>query len=139
MTPIIYIKKKLYNRSTPNNTYINLWIKKIIKKKLIITITITNKKEIMLINKKYRKIKKETNILTFKYNQQYKNEKLIGDIIISNNTINKESINLKIKIIQHWKHIILHGILHLLNYDHKTNNSNIIIKKLEKQITKSLN
>ncbi|NIG99258.1 MAG: rRNA maturation RNase YbeY [Buchnera aphidicola (Periphyllus acericola)] len=111
-------KKKI-----PNKNLIKKWIKKIIKKsikKSIITIKIVKKKEIKKLNYIYRKKNVETNILSFSIinGEDNNNSLLIGDLIICKSVLEKESKKYKIKIIEHWAHIIIHGILHLIGYKH---------------------
>ncbi|NIH41278.1 MAG: rRNA maturation RNase YbeY [Buchnera aphidicola (Periphyllus aceris)] len=128
------------NKKIPNKNLIKKWIKKIIKnsiKKSIITIKIVKKKEIKKLNYIYRKKNIETNILSFSIMNGFENNNslLIGDLIICKSILKKESKKYKIKIIEHWAHIIIHGILHLIGYKHKNlldrkNMEKIEIKKM---------
>ena len=78
---------------------------KIIKKNYGINIIILSKKEIKILNKKYRKVNKETDILTFSNDIQIN---LLGDIILCMEVIENTYIN----------KTLIHGILHLLEYNH---------------------
>lgn len=75
-------------------------------------------KNIKYLNNKYRKNNNYTNILTFKYNFLNFKKKYIGEIILCNKIIFKESIKYNININDHYAHIIIHGCLHLLNINH---------------------
>lgn len=124
---ITIINKKNYTK-IPNKQHLTFWINKIIKKQLNININITNKLHIKILNKKYRNINKPTDILTFKNEYIIKNT--IGDIIICKQLIKSN----KQKTLENWHIIITHGVLHLLNYDHKKNYDNYIMCSLQKKI-----
>ncbi len=98
-------------------------IKKIIKKKININIKIINSRCMKIMNKKYRKIYSNTDILTFK-NKITKN--ILGDILICETFIKKKKEKLQT--------IILHGILHLLKYNHKNNTDNKIMTNMQNKI-----
>lgn len=116
----------------PKKEDFEIWLKKILKnKKKIyeITIRIVDKTEIQAINLKYRGKKKPTNILSFAYSENEKNNVIfLGDLIICN-TILQEEAKIQKKILKsHWAHIIIHGTLHLLGYSHE---NHIQQKKME--------
>ncbi|WP_343187663.1 rRNA maturation RNase YbeY [Buchnera aphidicola (Periphyllus koelreuteriae)] len=117
-------------KNIPNKNIIKKWIKKILQKnikKSIITIRIVKKKEIKKLNYIYRKKNKTTNILSFLIidNKKNNNSLLVGDLIICNSVLKKESKQYNIKILERWSHIIVHGILHLIGYQH----NNLLNKK----------
>jgi apolipoprotein N-acyltransferase len=79
-----------------------------------VSIILTNDSEIRALNKKYRKIDKPTNVLSFETGDA----ELLGDIYISFDTAMKESKQEKKDFIKHATHLVLHGVLHLMGYDH---------------------
>ena len=91
-----------------------------INKKILLTLLLSNNKRIKLLNKRYRKKNKATDILSFPFqeNIKHKNKVYLGDIIISYNFMNRPR-NLEIKQFKH-KVIktFIHGFLHLLGFDH---------------------
>lgn len=121
------INKKNYTK-IPNKKHLTTWTHQIIKKCLNININITNKLHIKILNKKYRNINKFTDILTFKNEYIIKNT--VGDIIICKQLIKKNKHN----TFENWHNIITHGLLHLLNYDHKKNYDNYIMCSIQKKI-----
>lgn len=99
---------------------------KISKKKIIeLSITFTNDKEIQKVNRQFRNCDKATNVLSF---PMYENEFLnvlkyedylpIGDVILSYETIVKESLEQNKTFKNHLTHLIVHSILHLFGFDH---------------------
>ena len=105
-----------------------------IKKKVTLTILLSDNKNIKKLNKKFRNKNKSTDILSFPFNSKIRisKESYIGDIIISYNFINKpRPLSYKIfkeRLIK----TFIHGFLHLLHYDH------IKIKDYKKMIKKEL-
>jgi len=133
------INIKTYNKNIPSNIEIYNWIKKTINKKNAeITVKIVDTNEIRLINKKYRNLNKPTNILSFKYIKKYSDIYILGDIIICPKIIETEASILNLKLKNYWCKIIIHGILHLLGYNHKNNIDTNIMEKLEEKIIKIL-
>ena len=92
---------------------------KFINKKVYISILLTNNKKIKLLNNKFRKKNKATDILSFPLKKKIsKNIIYLGDIIISYDFMNKpKSLNIlefKIKVVK----IFIHGFLHLIGFNH---------------------
>ncbi|WCR58126.1 rRNA maturation RNase YbeY [Wolbachia endosymbiont of Ctenocephalides felis wCfeJ] len=89
------------------------------------------------LNLKFRKMDKPTNVLSFQC-EQLSNKCDLGDIAISIDTIQKESHEYHIPIIAHVAHMLVHGLLHLLGYDHQKEDEEIVMKNLESKILASL-
>ena len=91
-----------------------------IKKKVILTILLSNNTNIKKLNKKFLNKNKSTDILSFPFEKSLnvKNYSYLGDIIISYEFMNKpknlNNLEFKDKVIK----IFIHGFLHLLGYDH---------------------
>jgi len=98
-----------------------------------ISIYYTNNKTIKSLNKKYRNIKKPTNVLSFPSEHP-----LLGDIILSYEYINTECIQQNKTLEAHLAHMLLHGLLHLLEFNHDTNKDADIMENIEINILKEL-
>ena len=91
-----------------------------INKKILLTLLLSNNKGTKILNKKFRKKNKVTDILSFPLQKKVrlKNKSYLGDIIISYNFMDKpknQEIKLfKDKVIK----TFIHGFLHLLGFDH---------------------
>ncbi|AWD32253.1 Endoribonuclease YbeY [Candidatus Kinetoplastibacterium sorsogonicusi] len=106
-------------------------------KALEILVKITNADEITYLNKKYRNINKATNVLTFEYGIE--NQILRSDIILCLSILNQEAEFQNKNIIDHMTHIIIHGLLHSLGYDHINDQDAEIMEKIEIDILNILN
>ncbi len=106
------------------------------KKKIFLTLLLSNNKNIKRLNNKFRGKNKPTDILSFPLKTQINSKFYLGDIIISYQFMNKprtsDDLIFKKKVIK----IFIHGFLHLIGYDHKTDND---YKKMYDQEVKIFN
>ena len=102
---------------------------------------------IQKLNKDYRNIDKATNVLSFPiedidYNHMDElktlNKSSIGDIITSYDTLLRETVEQNKQFEQHFKHLLIHSILHLFGYDHEEEEEAEIMEALEVRILKEL-
>ena len=125
--------------------YLNLKLEKIIKivpffrkKNLIFTILLTNSSFIKKLNKKFRKKNKPTDVLSFpflsKQDLKLKKEKniYIGDIAVCYEIIKKRSK--KTDFFLEFNKVWVHGLLHLIGYNHIKNKDYIKMAKIEEKI-----
>ena len=87
---------------------------------LVVSIFLTSNKEIKKLNNQYRNKNKPTNVLSFPMQSSSDGIHLLGDIVLSNQTLLDESIKQKIKKYDYLCKMTIHGMLHLLGYDHNT-------------------
>jgi probable rRNA maturation factor len=95
-------------------------------------------------NKQYRKKDKATDILSFPYHTELKvgqkirvknpEDKNLGDIIISVEFANKDAQAEGITLSKHLNVLLVHGIAHLLGYDHETEKDFMIMDKFEQRL-----
>lgn len=95
-----------------------------------VSIILTDDKEIQKINREYRNINKPTNVLSFELGDDI----LLGDIYISLNTVRREAAQMGISVEDHCAHMIVHGVLHLIGYDHVTDDEATIMEGKETKI-----
>ena len=113
---------------------------KFTKKKVSLSILLSNNKKIKKLNKNFRNKNKPTDILSFPFSEKNKIKKktYLGDIIISYDFLNKPKMQ-KIKIFREKLiRIFIHGFLHLLNFEHKKDIDYKKMLKEEKRIFKSV-
>ena len=91
-----------------------------IKKKVGLTILLSNNKNIKKLNKKFRNIKIRTDVLSFPSEKKLniKKSSYIGDIVISYEFMNKPKALSVLEFKKKVTKIFIHGFLHLLGYDH---------------------
>jgi len=93
---------------------------KFIKKKVGLTILLSNNKNIKKLNKKFRNKDKATDVLSFPSEKKIniKKSPYIGDIVISYEFMNKPKVLSVLEFENKVTKIFIHGFLHLLGYDH---------------------
>lgn len=99
-----------------------------------LTIRIVNSEEMIYLNHTYRKQNKTTNVLAFPSSLPDNIElecPLLGDIIICPEVLLAESQQLNKSLEEHWSLIVIHGVLHLLGYDHIKDEEAIVMQSLE--------
>ncbi len=80
----------------------------------IVTIRIVTTEESQQLNLLYRQKDKPTNVLAFPYNDN----ELIGDLIICAEIVAAEAAEQEKSLEAHWAHLVVHGCLHCMGYDH---------------------
>jgi len=101
------------------------------------TVLLTNNSKMKNLNKKYRKINKPTDVLSFPLNIKIKSKIYLGDIAISYEIVNKRSYNSS--FVYELDKMWIHGYLHLSGYDHIKNLDFEKMYKKENLIFKQLN
>lgn len=99
-----------------------------------VSITLTDDAEIHQLNRQYRGIDKPTNVLSFELGDPI----LLGDIYISLDTVAAQAADAGISVAEHTAHMVVHGTLHLMGYDHITDDQAAVMEPLEIQIMKKL-
>jgi probable rRNA maturation factor len=97
-----------------------------------ITIRLVDKDESQQLNACYRNKDKPTNVLSFPFEApEHVNIDLLGDLVICVPVMTKEAKEQDKDIMHHWAHLIVHGCLHLLGYDHVDNDEADVMEALE--------
>lgn len=89
-----------------------------------LSLVITDDKQIAEINFQYLNRSGPTNVIAFPMGDPEFPEvqpELLGDVIISLQTAEKEAVEAQYTIAERFTELLIHGILHLLGYDHETN------------------
>jgi len=118
-----------------------------LKKGSEVSLLLTNDKEIQNLNKIFRKFDSPTDVLAFSMSEgsnsfslpQEIGEYLLGDIIISIETAKKQAKLLGHSLEQELTVLLIHGLLHLLEYDHIEREDSEKMKAEEERILKIVN
>lgn len=117
--------------------------------KLIMTITFTTPEEIRKINKKYRKIDKATDVLSFPMfekseldekikNKDFLYEDVLGDVIISIDKVREQAEEYGHSFERELSYMLVHGFYHLMGYDHIEEEDKKIMRPKEEKILNEL-
>jgi probable rRNA maturation factor len=84
-----------------------------------LTVRIVERDEIQQLNRSYRHQDKATNVLSFPFEAPPGVElPLLGDVVICAAVVEEEARQQGKPAMSHWAHMVVHGVLHLLGYDH---------------------
>lgn len=116
--------------------------------KVEVSVLLTNNSEIHKLNKQFRNKDNPTNILSFpnltedELRSVHKNTlypMMLGDLALGFETILNESLVPKKTFLDHFNHLVVHGMLHLLGHDHESDDDAEVMQEQEIVILKSLN
>jgi probable rRNA maturation factor len=104
------------------------------------TVALSTDSEVQQLNKTWRNKDQPTNVLSFPSPPSTRGETglYIGDVILALETIQAEAHDLGIPQADHFKHLVIHGLLHLLGYDHETDTDAEAMEQLEIKILATL-
>ena len=128
--PIRYIKSK--------GKLINSSLKFFKNKKINFSILLAGSKEVRILNKKFRKKNKSTDVLSFPFYtttdiRKLKNRNIyLGDVILNFYKIDKENFK------KDFNRLWIHGFLHLLGYKHHRDKDYYKMNRIEKLILKKI-
>ena len=141
-----------------NKEYENI-VKKVVKQcfkeeklensKLYISITLTTPEHIHEINKQYRNVDKETDVLSFPMfekeeidekikNQDFEHEDVLGDIVISIEKVKEQAEEYGHSFERELSYMVVHGFYHLMGYDHIEENDKKIMREKEEMVLSKL-
>jgi probable rRNA maturation factor len=103
---------------------------------LQVTVRIVDETEITQLNKDYRHKDGPTNVLSFPFESPpgvpaEECESLLGDVVVCAAVVAQEAVAQHKPTEAHWAHMLVHGILHLLGYDHQTDDDAQKMEALE--------
>ncbi len=116
------------------------------EKNLYVNIILTTPQNIKSINKQYRNIDKETDVLSFpmfekseikQINTQI--QEVLGDIIISIDRVKEQAKEYGHSFIRELSYMVVHGFYHLMGYDHMEEEEKKEMRKKEENILSKLN
>ena len=116
------------------------------KTSIYIDITLTNPENIKRLNKEYRKIDKETDVLSFPMfeKEEIENLKLttypetLGDIVISIERVKEQAVEYGHSFERELAYMVVHGFYHLMGEDHIEENDKLIMREKEEKVLEKL-
>ncbi|MCB5357626.1 MULTISPECIES: rRNA maturation RNase YbeY [Vibrio] len=126
----------------PTEQDIQLWLDKTIpqfQENAELTVRIVDTEESHQLNHDYRGKDKPTNVLSFPFEAPPGMElDLLGDLIICRQVVEKEAEEQNKPLLAHWAHMVVHGSLHLLGYDHIEDDEAEEMESLETEIMQTM-
>jgi len=100
-----------------------------------LTVRIVDCDESQQLNGQYRGKDKATNVLSFPFeNPPGITLPLLGDLIVCKSVVEKEATEQQVTLLSHWAHMLIHGTLHLLGYDHIEDDEAEVMEGIETKL-----
>lgn len=100
-----------------------------------LTVALADDRRVRALNKRDRKKDKPTNVLSYPSGETA----FLGDIVLARQTVWREAKEQKKTPADHLAHLVVHGTLHLLGYDHETSDADAErMEALERRVLKKL-
>ncbi|MCF6764898.1 rRNA maturation RNase YbeY [Thiotrichales bacterium 19S3-7] len=132
----------------PNFDEIHRWLSLVLIHEKIFTaslsLTYLSLEEIQTLNEQYRDKNYPTNILSFPFEAppglpaDALDDNFLGDLVVSPDILEKEATEQGKPLKHHQAHILIHGLLHLIGYDHIADDEREEMETLEIKLLKEL-
>lgn len=120
------------------NTVFELTKKELKLKNVFVSLVLVDNKKIKEINKEYRGKNKETDVISFAFEDEAHNPKeglrVLGEIYISIEKAEEQSRDYCHSLKRELSYLMVHGLLHLLGYNHETDLDKKVMRELEEKI-----
>lgn len=104
-----------------------------------ITVRVVDAQESQRLNCQYRGKDKPTNVLSFPFEAMVGIEyTLLGDLVICAPVVEREAAEQGKPLMHHWAHMVIHGCLHLVGFDHETDDDAGLMEGLEIEVLSKL-
>ena len=126
----------------PTETQFQLWVDTALTSLLEqgeVCIRVVGPEESQTLNHTYRGKDKSTNVLSFPFEvPEGVPLHLLGDLVICADVVASEAAEQNKPLFNHWAHMVVHGCLHLIGYDHIKDDEAEEMESLERQILAKL-
>ena len=128
----------------PSVENIELWIKSALQSDELnqaeVSVYIVDEAESQELNAQYRGKDKPTNVLSFPADiPDEVGVPLLGDLVVCAPVVEREAQEQGKTLEAHWAHMLVHGTLHLLGYDHVEDDEAEVMEALETRLITQLN
>ena len=142
MAIILDIQSASSSEDAPDEESIKRWVSAVIGSKegdTELSVRIVDEPEGKKLNETYRGATGPTNVLSFPFDEKTPEPlPLIGDVVVCAPVVAREAQQQNKDLTAHWAHMIIHGVLHLLGYDHQNDSEAAIMETLETEIMQKL-
>ena len=124
-------------QEVPDQIELELWLKLALQdlSAAIMTIRIVDEAESAMLNQQYRQKSGATNVLSFPADLPEEVDlPLLGDLVICAQLVKSEASAQAKPVKAHWAHLVIHGTLHLLGYDHLDEAEAVQMESLETKL-----
>ena len=144
MSAIVDLQLAIENSETPDREFCEQVVSEVLETLKITeskecTIRIVDEQESADLNAQYRNKDNPTNVLSFPFEAPLEMDiELLGDIVICAPVVASEAKQQNKSETMHWTHLITHGCLHLLGFDHQSETEAEEMENLERTVLSNL-
>jgi len=131
LSPVVDVQVACDDAGIPSATEIRAWVARAVggsgksfANGTELSVRVVNKEEIRSLNRDYRQKDVATNVLSFPGEAVHglpdEADRVLGDVVVCASVVNDEAAEQGKPTEHHWAHMLVHGTLHLLGYDHET-------------------
>ena len=136
---VLYVTRKPW---VPSRRHIARWIRAALGRRRgawEIAVRVVGKAESHRLNRRYRRHNKPTNVLSFPATVRHADgRRLLGDLVLCAPVVAGEARAQHKSRAAHWAHMIVHGTLHLLGYDHDKSAAALRMERRERRVLAAL-
>lgn len=103
-----------------------------------VSVSFVTNEEITELNREYRNVDSETDVLSFPMNEEFDGVNILGDIVISTQKIIEQANDFNHSMEREMCYLTVHSMLHLLGSDHMSKEEKNKMRAKEKEIMKKL-
>ena len=143
MTPRVEVQRANPDIIAPDDDFIRAWVTRALEAAAAtpgveVSVRIVAEDEMRALNRDYRDKDKPTNVLSFPAGQvtglPEAEPMPIGDIVVCADVVSNEAAEQGKASPDHWAHMLVHGTLHLLGFDHEADAEAAAMETLESRI-----
>lgn len=143
MNNIVDLQVAVKGKDLPELDRVSKWIDTVLSNQELdeqeLTVRIVSSEESQSLNHQYRQKDKPTNVLSFPFEAPPGIEiNLLGDLVICADLVEREANEQNKAVFDHWAHLVVHGTLHLLGFDHENEQEAQQMEQLEVELLAKL-
>lgn len=145
MTAQLDVQFAVTEQGLPNKEQFQLWVNTALNaydKQFSLCVRVASLEESQSLNSQYRGKDYPTNVLSFTFDMPdcIEQDTLeLGDLVVCADVVAREAQEQNKQLFDHWAHMIVHGTLHLLGFDHINDDEAEEMEQLERDILAQLN
>jgi probable rRNA maturation factor len=103
-----------------------------------VSVSFVTNEEIKALNREYRNVDSETDVLSFPMDDEFDGVAILGDIVLSTQKIVEQANDFNHSMEREMIYLTVHSMLHLLGYDHMSSDDKKEMRAKEKEVMKNL-
>ena len=137
----VEVQRMVVSRLIPGDASLKKWARHALGERgdACLTIRVVDEAESADLNRRFRGKEGATNVLSFSADVPPEvGSTLLGDIVICAPVVAAEAVNQEKDLQAHWAHMVIHGTLHLIGFDHQSEEDAVAMESREIELLAGL-